>query len=65
MRKQLDLPEIRHMLGGVANDLERLSEFEDSICFLGTVHALRDINYTTVEPKCRSQAHFKVTPHLI
>lgn len=62
---QLELPEIRRLLGGVAHGLEQLAEFEDSICFLGTVIALRDINYTTVEPKCRSQVPFKVMPHLI
>ncbi|MEU6227519.1 hypothetical protein [Streptomyces sp. NPDC047042] len=59
------MPEIRRLLGGVAHGLERLGEFKDSICLLGAVIALRDINYTTVELKCRSQIPSEMIPHLI
>ncbi|MBZ3904396.1 hypothetical protein [Streptomyces griseiscabiei] len=59
------MPEIRWLLGGVAHGLERLAEFDYSICFLGAVIMLCDINYITVEPKCRSQVPSKVIPHLI
>nr|7DRR_A Chain A, SspE protein [Streptomyces yokosukanensis]7DRR_B Chain B, SspE protein [Streptomyces yokosukanensis]7DRR_C Chain C, SspE protein [Streptomyces yokosukanensis]7DRR_D Chain D, SspE protein [Streptomyces yokosukanensis] len=55
-----ELPKIRRLLSDVAHGLDQLAEFEDSICFLGTVIALRDINYTTVEPKYRSQVPSKV-----
>lgn len=62
---RLELPEIRRLLGGVAHGLDQLAEFEGSICFLGTVIVLRDINYTIVEPKCRMQVPSKVMSHLI
>jgi hypothetical protein len=55
-----ELPKIRRLLSDIAHGLDQLAEFEDSICFLGTVIALRDINYTTVEPKYRSQVPSKV-----
>ncbi|WP_406495121.1 hypothetical protein OHB06_32075 [Streptomyces sp. NBC_01604] len=60
---QLELPEIRRFLGGVAHGLDQLAEFEGSICFLGTVIALRDINYTIVEPKCTCRSPSKVMPN--
>ncbi|MGW2501938.1 hypothetical protein ACWCXL_12610 [Streptomyces sp. NPDC001588] len=65
MRMQLELPEIRHLLGGVAHGLDQPAEFEGSICFLGTVIALRGINYAIVESKCRLQVSSKAMPHLI
>ncbi|MGW5266928.1 DUF262 domain-containing protein [Microbispora sp. NPDC004025] len=55
-----ELPKIRRLLNDVAHGLDQLAEFEDSICFLGTVIALRDINYTTVEPMYRAQVPSKV-----
>ncbi|WP_189173925.1 hypothetical protein [Streptomyces lasiicapitis] len=62
---RLELPEIGRLLGGVAPGLDSLPSSRGSICFLGTFIALRDINYTIVEPKCRLQVPFKVTPNLI
>ncbi|MFI9548716.1 hypothetical protein ACIHAR_33160 [Streptomyces sp. NPDC052016] len=62
---QRELPEITRLLGCVAHALDQLAEFEGSSCFLGTVTALRDINYKIVESKCRLQVPSKAMPHLI
>lgn len=51
---------IKRLLSDVAHGLDQLDEFQDSICFLGTVIALRDMNYTTVEPMFRAQVPSKV-----
>ena len=55
-----ELLKIKRLLGDVAHGLDQLAEFEDSICFLGTVIALRDMNYSTVEPMYRAQVPSKV-----
>ncbi|MER6946545.1 DUF262 domain-containing HNH endonuclease family protein [Nonomuraea sp. NPDC000554] len=51
---------IKRLLSDVAHGLDQLTEFKDSICFLGTVIALRDMEYTTVDPMFRSQVPSKV-----
>ncbi|WP_212827428.1 DUF262 domain-containing HNH endonuclease family protein [Catellatospora sp. TT07R-123] len=51
---------VRRLFEDIAHGLTQLTQFEDSICFLGTVIALRDLSYVTVEPIHRSQVPPKV-----
>ncbi|MFF2960539.1 MULTISPECIES: DUF262 domain-containing HNH endonuclease family protein [Streptomyces] len=51
---------VKRLIADVAHGLEQITEFEDSICFLGTVIALRDLQYTTVEPIDRPMVPPKV-----
>jgi Protein of unknown function DUF262 len=51
---------VRRLFEDVSHGLNQLVEFNDSICFLGTVIALRDLEYTTVEPIHRPQVPPKV-----
>ncbi|SEC15055.1 HNH endonuclease family protein [Streptomyces sp. 2314.4] len=51
---------VKRLIADVAHGLEQITEFEDSICFLGTVIALRDLQYTTVEPIDRPMVPAKV-----
>ncbi|MEV7288722.1 hypothetical protein AB0O01_29970 [Streptomyces sp. NPDC093252] len=60
---QMELPEIRCILGGVAHGLDRLDEFEGR--FLGTVITICDISYTIVEPKYGLRVPSMTMPHLI
>ncbi|MEU0443721.1 HNH endonuclease family protein, partial [Streptomyces sp. NPDC006186] len=51
---------VKRLIADVSHGLEQTTEFEDSICFLGTVIALRDLQYTTVEPIDRPMVPPKV-----
>ncbi|GGV54106.1 hypothetical protein GCM10010293_67820 [Streptomyces griseoflavus] len=51
---------VKRLIADVSHGLEQTAEFEDSICFLGTVIALRDLQYTTVEPIDRPMVPPKV-----
>ncbi|MFI5899824.1 DUF262 domain-containing protein [Streptomyces cyaneofuscatus] len=51
---------VKRLIADVAHGLEQITEFEDSICFLGTIIALRDLQYTTVEPIDRPMVPAKV-----
>ncbi|MDQ8706737.1 DUF262 domain-containing HNH endonuclease family protein [Streptomyces sp. LHD-70] len=51
---------VKRLIADVAHGLEQITEFPDSICFLGTVIALRDLQYTTVEPIDRPMVPPKV-----
>lgn len=51
---------INRLLSDVAHGLNKIIETPDSICFLGTIIALRDLEYTTVDPIYRPQVPAKV-----
>ncbi|MGV9251775.1 GmrSD restriction endonuclease domain-containing protein [Streptomyces sp. NPDC003697] len=51
---------VKRLIADVSHGLEQTTELEDSICFLGTVIALRDLQYTTVEPIDRPMVPPKV-----
>lgn len=51
---------VKRLIADVAHGLEQMIEFDDSICFLGSVIALRDLQYTTVEPIHRPMVPNKV-----
>ncbi|XVV02471.1 GmrSD restriction endonuclease domain-containing protein [Actinosynnema sp. CA-248983] len=55
-----DVSKTRRLVDDVAHGLNQLPEMSDSICFLGTVIALRDLEYITVEPIYRPQVPAKV-----
>ncbi|MBN7441386.1 DUF262 domain-containing protein [Mycobacteroides abscessus subsp. abscessus] len=46
---------VKRLLDDIGHGLEQLKEIPESICFLGSVIALRDINYVTVDPLVRPQ----------
>jgi hypothetical protein len=51
---------VRRLIEDVVHGLSQLKDMADSICFLGTVIALRDLTYVTVEPIHRPQVPAKV-----
>src|SRR4051794_26952622 len=55
-----ELAKVRRLVDDVAHGLDQMMAMEDSICFLGTVIALRDMNYITVEPVFRQMVPAKV-----
>lgn len=55
-----EVAKVRRLVDDVSHGLEQMMNMEDSICFLGTVIALRDMNYVTVEPVFRQMVPAKV-----
>ncbi|MBF6220986.1 DUF262 domain-containing protein [Nocardia abscessus] len=51
---------VNRLLSDIAHGLDLLRDLDDSICFLGTVIALRDLKYETVDPKYREHMPNKV-----
>jgi hypothetical protein len=55
-----EFAKVSRLIDDVAHGLEQMKSMSDSICFLGTVIALRDSNYVTVEPMYRREVPAKV-----
>lgn len=51
---------IERLIADVVHGLDQITRMDDSICFLGTVIALRDLEYSTVEPIHRPSVPPKV-----
>ena len=51
---------VRRLIADVIHGLAQITDLSDSICFLGSVIALRDLHYTTVEPIHRHMVPPKV-----
>ncbi|WP_244215640.1 DUF262 domain-containing HNH endonuclease family protein [Kitasatospora purpeofusca] len=45
-----DANKVKRLIADVAHGVEQLTKFQASICFIGSVIALRDLEYTTVDP---------------
>ncbi|AEF41282.1 DUF262 domain-containing protein [Hoyosella subflava] len=56
-----DRENVRRLLDDIGHGADQLRDVPDSITFLGTVIAIRDINYVTVEPVVRSEVPARVT----
>lgn len=55
-----DATTVNRLLSDVVHGLNKILDAEDSICFLGTIISLRDLNYSTVHPLHRAQVPPKV-----
>ncbi|GGS29715.1 DUF262 domain-containing HNH endonuclease family protein [Streptomyces griseoviridis] len=55
-----EISKVKRLLSDVAHGLERLSGDKESICFLGTVIALKDTKYSTITPVYRDHVPGRV-----
>ncbi|MFD9592683.1 DUF262 domain-containing protein [Kitasatospora sp. NPDC059973] len=51
---------VKRLIADVAHGVEQITKFPESICFIGSVIALRDLQYSTVDPIHRPMVPAKV-----